>query len=83
MSELKEYSDEIILAEAMRRLTQTKLVQCKERDVVAAAMNTPPPQKMRYEVVCSGCGNKTTVPFKPNPSRAVYCANCYYAGVGQ
>jgi CxxC-x17-CxxC domain-containing protein len=31
----------------------------------------------QFKVVCSGCGVETTVPFKPNPNRPVYCRTCY------
>jgi len=30
-----------------------------------------------HEVVCSSCGQKTTVPFKPTLDRPVYCRNCF------
>ncbi len=30
-----------------------------------------------FEVVCSACGQKTTVPFKPMLDRPVYCRNCF------
>ncbi len=30
-----------------------------------------------HEVICSGCGQKTTVPFKPVLDRPVYCRACY------
>lgn len=30
-----------------------------------------------YSVVCSNCGVPTTVQFKPNLKRPVYCYNCY------
>jgi CxxC-x17-CxxC domain-containing protein len=29
------------------------------------------------EVVCSSCGQKTTVPFKPTLDRPVYCRTCF------
>ncbi|MBI3830443.1 MAG: DEAD/DEAH box helicase [Planctomycetes bacterium] len=31
------------------------------------------------EITCSACGKQTTVPFKPNPNRPVYCDACYTA----
>jgi CxxC-x17-CxxC domain-containing protein len=34
-------------------------------------------QKEHFKVQCSGCGVETTVPFKPDPNRPVYCRNCY------
>src|ERR1051325_10105770 len=30
-----------------------------------------------FKVQCSGCGVETTVPFKPDPTRPVYCRTCY------
>lgn len=30
-----------------------------------------------WEAVCSQCGKKIIVPFKPSPSRAVYCEKCF------
>lgn len=33
--------------------------------------------KDQHKVVCSACGVETTVPFKPDPNRPVYCRACY------
>jgi len=33
--------------------------------------------QVRYDVVCSGCGIDTTVPFKPNQDKPLYCPDCY------
>lgn len=30
----------------------------------------------KFETVCSSCGKTTTVPFKPEPGRPVYCQDC-------
>lgn len=30
-----------------------------------------------FDVTCAGCGEKTTVPFKPTEGRPVYCRDCY------
>jgi CxxC-x17-CxxC domain-containing protein len=30
-------------------------------------------------VICSACGQQTTVPFEPRGDRPVYCQNCYGA----
>ncbi|MCW8132219.1 MAG: hypothetical protein KIS92_17865, partial [Planctomycetota bacterium] len=32
-----------------------------------------------FKVVCSSCGVETSVPFKPDPNRPIYCRNCYQA----
>ena len=31
----------------------------------------------RFDVTCSACGARTTVPFKPTNDRPVYCSDCY------
>jgi CxxC-x17-CxxC domain-containing protein len=31
----------------------------------------------QFKVTCTGCGVETTVPFKPDPTRPVYCRTCY------
>jgi ATP-dependent RNA helicase DeaD len=33
----------------------------------------------RHEIECAACGMTTTVPFAPDPSRPVYCRDCYKA----
>lgn len=33
-------------------------------------------------VICSGCGQQTTVPFEPRGDRPVYCQNCFQARKG-
>ncbi|HYF52019.1 MAG TPA: CxxC-x17-CxxC domain-containing protein, partial [Planctomycetota bacterium] len=34
-------------------------------------------QGQGFKVTCSGCGVETSVPFKPDPNRPVYCRTCY------
>jgi len=34
------------------------------------------PREM-YKAVCADCGNECEVPFKPDPSRPVYCRECW------
>ena len=34
------------------------------------------PREM-HDAVCSDCGKKTQVPFKPTEGRPVYCRDCY------
>lgn len=36
-------------------------------------------QRESFKVVCSSCGVETSVPFKPDPNRPIYCRNCYQA----
>ena len=31
---------------------------------------------IRYQAVCSSCGNATSLPFEPTPGRPVYCRDC-------
>ena len=47
-------------------------------------MNEEVPIRMSYggpremhDAVCAECGQKCQVPFKPDPSRPVYCRECY------
>lgn len=37
-------------------------------------------ERKEYSVVCAQCGCETTVPFKPNNDRPVFCADCYRKG---
>jgi CxxC-x17-CxxC domain-containing protein len=34
------------------------------------------PREM-HKAVCAECGNECEVPFKPDPSRPVYCRECW------
>jgi CxxC-x17-CxxC domain-containing protein len=40
------------------------------------------PQPTGTTVICSGCGQQTTVPFEPRGDRPVYCRDCYQAQKG-
>jgi ATP-dependent RNA helicase DeaD len=35
------------------------------------------PARTRHQITCSGCGQQAEVPFEPDPSRPVYCSNCF------
>ena len=35
--------------------------------------------KRRHQAVCAECGTSTTVPFRPNQDRPVYCSPCFRA----
>ena len=35
------------------------------------------PAREMYEIVCSDCGQKGEVPFKPDGTRPVYCKECF------
>ena len=39
-------------------------------------------QSQGTSVICSGCGQPTTVPFEPRGDRPVYCRECYQARKG-
>ena len=34
-------------------------------------------RKENVSVICAQCGKETTVPFKPNGSKPVYCRECF------
>ena len=34
-------------------------------------------ERVRTEVTCAGCGQPTTVPFKPRLNKPVYCDGCF------
>ncbi len=34
-------------------------------------------ERQMYDVTCANCGKPTTVPFKPNGERPVYCRDCF------
>ncbi|MCO5222247.1 MAG: DEAD/DEAH box helicase [Thermomicrobiales bacterium] len=38
-----------------------------------------PANGTRFEIECAACGITTTVPFKPDTDRPVYCRDCYAA----
>jgi CxxC-x17-CxxC domain-containing protein len=39
-------------------------------------------QSQGTSVICSGCGQQTTVPFEPRGDRPVFCRDCYQAQKG-
>ena len=39
----------------------------------------PAAEAATYQVVCSGCGGAATVRFQPDPTRPVYCDECFRA----
>lgn len=34
-------------------------------------------EREMFPAVCAECGKKTTVPFKPNGEKPIYCKDCY------
>jgi CxxC-x17-CxxC domain-containing protein len=47
----------------------------------AAGAGPAAPREL-HDVVCSSCGQKTTVPFRPTSDRPVYCRACFQARRG-
>ena len=37
----------------------------------------PSGDRQMYPVICSDCGQETTVPFQPRSDRPVYCQACF------
>ncbi|MBI3098179.1 MAG: zinc-ribbon domain containing protein [Planctomycetes bacterium] len=37
----------------------------------------PRGDRSSFEAVCAECGQKASVPFRPNPDRPVYCDQCF------
>ena len=35
------------------------------------------PKKHPFDAICAACGTETSVPFDPDPTRPVYCEDCY------
>lgn len=51
--------------------------RCKSCKALKRAAATGAGARELHEVVCSSCGQKTTVPFKPTLDRPVYCRACF------
>jgi CxxC-x17-CxxC domain-containing protein len=54
--------------------------QAKKADQGGSGHRSAPSQGT--PVICSGCGQPTTVPFEPRGDRPVYCRDCYTARKG-
>ncbi|MCK6481340.1 MAG: zinc-ribbon domain containing protein [Planctomycetes bacterium] len=39
----------------------------------------PRPKGESFQTTCATCGKPTEVPFRPDPSRPVYCRDCFVA----
>jgi CxxC-x17-CxxC domain-containing protein len=50
---------------------------CKSAKRAGGGMGDGAGSRELFEVVCSSCGQKTTVPFKPTADRPVYCRTCF------
>lgn len=45
--------------------------------VTTAPRPATPRHQSHHEVVCSQCGRAAQVPFRPDPARPVFCADCF------
>jgi ATP-dependent RNA helicase DeaD len=54
-----------------------KLNQIKALTKTAIEKIENPNSQELHKAICSDCGEKCEVPFKPDPSRSVYCQNCW------
>jgi CxxC-x17-CxxC domain-containing protein len=54
-----------------------KACKAAKRSTAAGAGPDGGGNREMFEVVCSSCGQKTTVPFKPTADRPVYCRTCF------
>ncbi len=55
----------------IKALTNTRIEEL-ENDLVSRRESPE-----THEAVCTDCGNECEVPFKPDPSRPVYCRECW------
>ena len=56
----------------IRELTKTTIKEL-ESDIQVSYRESPE----KHKAVCTDCGNECEVPFKPDPSRPVYCRECW------
>lgn len=64
-------------------IRSSRELYCRSREVVEKEINDWSGMSLgdivgveKHDAICSTCGKKTTVPFKPEPGRAVYCLEC-------
>lgn len=64
-------------------IRSSRELYCRPREVVEKEINDWSGMSLgeivgteKHQAVCSTCGKETTVPFKPEPGRAVYCREC-------
>jgi ATP-dependent RNA helicase DeaD len=62
---------EILELNRIKSLTKTKIEELEGYN------KTNEEAPSRHEAVCTNCGNKCQVPFKPDPNRPVYCITCW------
>lgn len=57
---------------------QNAPVRCPDdRAKKKSRMNEGRGERQMFEITCSNCGNKDTVPFQPRGDRPVFCRNCF------
>lgn len=57
---------------------QNAPVRCPScRALKKARMNEDRGQRQSFEITCSNCGKKDTVPFQPRGDRPVFCRDCF------
>lgn len=39
--------------------------------------NSESSERQMFDAVCADCGNKCSVPFRPNGDKPVFCSNCF------
>jgi CxxC-x17-CxxC domain-containing protein len=49
-----------------------------QNNFINAIGNSAGNRKEMFSAVCVECKKETRVPFKPSPSKPVYCGTCYY-----
>ncbi len=68
-------------------IESSRALYCRKREVVEAEINEwsgmmigvgeeDSPGAEKFPAVCATCKKETTVPFKPDPKRPVYCKEC-------
>jgi CxxC-x17-CxxC domain-containing protein len=85
LSQMVKSGDKKIEEEVIQ---SSRNLYCRPKTVVEREINdwsgmslgsdseTPSSNMEKFPVVCSLCKKDTTVPFKPEPGRAVYCKDC-------
>jgi len=62
-------------------LSQSINVSCKKPKVLhikqLEGVESRVSDKEMFKATCSECGQECEVPFKPDPSRPVYCRECW------
>ncbi len=74
------YADEII--ENSREIYATPRAEVEKAIAAATGVilieaSTPVEEKKMYDAICANCKKEVKVPFKPDPSRPVYCKDCF------